>query len=220
MANNMMPFDSDGWALFFSSDGSTFTELTGIAGFSIATEAGTSRTLRTLKESTSVTQQEGPGQMTIDVGNFLPHLRQWKSLRAHKRAGDVLTFRAQSRAEQTLDAADATRLIAIDATGVATLSGAGQQDAETDLAVGNVLDVTGEATPFTIESIIDTDSFRVDPKTAVAVAAQYAVKIPQARLDVRGKVLTMNTENLSEGAQLANAITIALRAIPGDWSTV
>ena len=220
MANNIMTFDSDDFGLFYSSDGTDFTEITGITGFSVNPDPGTSRTVRTFKGSTNVEQREGPGQLTIDVGNFTPHLQQWKALRAHKRAGDILTFRTRSRAKQEIFAVLAlVRLVAIATTGIATLSGTGKQDAETDLAVGHILTVDGN--DYSIESITGPDTFTVNPKPAAAVAAMtYAVTLPQITRDVMGKVLSMDADNLSEGAQLANAITVSLRAVPGDWSVV
>lgn len=220
MARNIMVFDSADWEISFSDDGSDFTALAGISGFNINPEPGTSRTIRVFEGAANVVQGPGPGQATIDAGGFLPHLQQWKDLRAHFDASDVLTFRTKSRAEQELFAEAASRLVAIDATGVATLSGSGKQRATQVLAAGQKLEVTGSTTDYLIEKVTGDDTFLVSPKTAVAVAAQYSIKLPQIQRDVQGTVLGMDTDNIQEGSQLASAVTISLHGKPGDWSAV
>ena len=219
MADNIMVFDSEDFDIAYSQDGTVFTSLDGVTGFNINSDPGTSRTVRTLKGSTNVEQQPGPGQASIDIGSFLPHLQSWKDFRGHFSAGRILTFRTQSREEQELLGDDATRMVALAATGLATFSGSGVIDYEEEYAVGHVITVGG--TEYVVEKINSGTEVEVSPKPAAAVAvAQFSIKIPRIQRDVTGKILDMNTDNLSEGSQLANAVVISLRSLPGDWSVV
>ena len=219
MGVNIMTIDSEDFDIQYSSDGSLFVEMNGATGFNINSEPGAVRTVRTLKGSTNIEQGPGPGQASVDVGNFLPHLQLWKDLRQHFSDSDILTFRTQSKEGQTIFASAATRLVAIADTGVATLSGSGVLDAEVDMAVGYVIEAGGDK--YVVEALLSATTMQVSPEPANNVgAAQFTVSIPRIRRDIRGKVIDMNTDNLSEGSQLANAILISLKSLPGDWNVI
>ena len=74
---------------------------------------------------------------------------------------------------------------------------------------------------YTVESVESATAVTVSPKPGSAVTAgQFKILIPQIQRDVRGRVTDMNTDNLSEGASLANGVSISLKSVPGDWSVV
>lgn len=219
MGRNLMTFDSEDWLIEFSEDQSEFTELDGVSGFTINPEAGTSRTVRTLRGTTNVEQRGGPGQASFDIGNFLPHLQSWKDFRQLFTDASVFTVRTTSRAEEELLGEDATRLVAIDTDGVATFSGSAVIDYQEDYAKGHVLTIGNDT--YVVEKINSATEVMVSPAPAAAVAAaQFTVKVPRIQRSVRCKILDMNTDNLAEGAQLANAVTVSLRTIPGNWDVV
>ena len=47
-----------------------------------------------------------------------------------------------------------------------------------------------------------------------------ASSCPSIRRELRGKVTDMNTDNLAEGGSLANAVSVTLSALPGNWAIV
>ena len=138
MGKNIMTFDAGDWSISYSADGTTFVEVDGITGFNINSDPGQVRAIRTLKGTTNVEQEPGPGQATLDIGNYLPHLRSWKDLRAYFTAGRTLTWRTSSKAAEELLGEDTNRTASIATTGIVTFGGSGVIDFKADYAKGSL----------------------------------------------------------------------------------
>ena len=223
----LMTFDSDDFTIEVSADGALYLEMDGVTGFNINPSPAPTREVRTFKAVTTVRGKPGPGEATFDIGNFLPHLEFWSEFRKHLSSGALLRFRTTSKAEQVLlkFTTFAEKSINVTTAGVATFAGSDPIDYDAEFSVGNVLiwdNEDGDRINSIVNKINSPTSVEIRPKPLMPSdpATGFSVVLPSIRREVRGRVTDMNTDNLSEGGSLANAVSIALSAIPGDWQVV
>ena len=185
----------------FYKDGANWVKVPGIDSFSLAKGEAASESYDTWDGTLSVLGNTPIGDVTFNVGSYLPNHKAWKDLDARKKNSQNVQVRVETP-EREIFTSDTDARIAIATDGSVTFSGSGEGSKSGDLkdvTAGHAFKIGSKI--FNIDSFTDatTPVVKTEAIATAQAAAAYKVVMPALRWEFTAGIKQIGGAELSDG---------------------